>query len=188
MRAEASRDDGGRAEPMIENHQASVEADAAIRDLEVVHRMAGQPGLDEPLQVVAPETEDAAQGEGEVDLVEDLAALGKGSEDGPGIAELDLPPAVVEPCLAPGSHRLEGQERPRRDDRVPGRGHLEHPGPEYDPPGLPVQQRPQRFRGVGRLDGLDKGSHAAMGRRSLFTVGLFQRWQGSRCRARLGTR
>ena len=114
---------------MIKDHQAPVESDAAIRDLQVVHRMARETGLHEALQVVAPKTKDAAEGEGKVDLIQDLAALGQRAEDGPRIAELDLPCAVTASGLTPRTHGLEGLEGASGDDGVARGGDFEHSGP-----------------------------------------------------------
>ena len=124
---------------MIKDHQAPVESNSAIRDLQVVHGMTRETGLDEALQVVTPKTKDAAQGKRKVDLIENLAALGQRAQDGPGIAELDLPRAVIASGLAPGPHGLEGLEGASGDHRIASRGDLEHPCPKDDPSGFVMQ-------------------------------------------------
>jgi hypothetical protein len=107
-----------------------METDAAVRDFQILHRVPGEAGFDEAFQVVAPKSKDAAEGEREIDLVEDFAAFRQCPEDGPGIAKLNLPVAITASGLASRTHGLKGLKWPCGDDRVARRGDFEHRCPQ----------------------------------------------------------
>src|SRR6266446_5900360 len=80
----------GFAEAMVEDDEAVVKADDAIRQLEIVGGAAREFGFDEILEVVAPIAEAAAQRERKVRLLEQFVTRHETVEDVPRIAECDV--------------------------------------------------------------------------------------------------
>src|SRR5207253_7691714 len=78
------------AEEMIEDDEAAVKADVAIRQFEIVDRQARELRLNEILQIVAPVAKAAAQRERQIHLVEQFVAGHQAVEYLPGVAELNL--------------------------------------------------------------------------------------------------
>ena len=75
---------------MIENGKAVIKADAAVGQLEVVDGTTREFGFGEVFQVVAPETEAAAERKRQVNFVQNFKSRYERFEQMPRVAELKL--------------------------------------------------------------------------------------------------
>ena len=71
---EAGGDEPGFAEVMVEDGEAVVKANGAVRQFEVVHSVRAKAGFHKIFQVVTPIAKAAAEREGEVNLINDFVA------------------------------------------------------------------------------------------------------------------
>src|SRR5712671_537714 len=104
---------------MIEDDEAVVEADGAIRQFEIVDGAARELWFDKILQVVAPVAEAAAERERQIRFVEHLVTLHQTIKHVPRIAKRLMHSARIGEFAS----RTEGtkrQERPRHHEGVPG--------------------------------------------------------------------
>src|SRR3954471_8233911 len=120
---------------MVEHHEALIESDVAIGQLEIVDGRAGQSRLDEILQVVAPITKTTSQREWQINFVEQLVAGHEGLQQAPGIAELDLAAIGFGKQFAAGPQRSKPEERIGGDERVAGAVVLEQAGTQKNQAG-----------------------------------------------------
>src|SRR5262249_28468127 len=87
VRTQPRGNNPGFLQPMVEDDQAVVEADVAIRQLEIVDGSPGQFGFAKILQLVAPVAEAAAGREWQVEVIEQFVAGHEGIEHMPRIPE-----------------------------------------------------------------------------------------------------
>ena len=73
---------------MVEDDDAAIEANAAIRQFEIVDGVSGELRLDKIFEVVAPVAEAAAKRERHVQIIQQFVALHEHVEHMPWIAEL----------------------------------------------------------------------------------------------------
>jgi len=75
---------------MVENEETVVKTNGAIRQFQIIDGPARKFGFGEIFQVVAPETEAAAQRKRQVNFIQNFKSRHKRIEDMPGIPELDV--------------------------------------------------------------------------------------------------
>jgi hypothetical protein len=75
---------------MVEHHEAVIETNVAIGQLEIVDGMARQPRLDEVFQIIAPVTKATSKRKRKVNFIQQFAPRQKRVEDLPRITELDV--------------------------------------------------------------------------------------------------
>ena len=114
---ETGGDDADRAEVMVEDDEAVIEAHMAIGQFQVIHGAAVKFWLDETLQVVTPITKRATQRKRQVDFVQDFATGQERVENLPGVAELDIRHEArsMGPDFTARAEGTKGQKWPRRD-------------------------------------------------------------------------
>src|SRR5262249_47598308 len=81
--------DPGLSQPMIEHHDAVIDSQAEIRQLQIILRPARQPWFHEILQFVTPVSKAAPKRKWEIHVVHQLVAREQFIEHRPWIAKLD---------------------------------------------------------------------------------------------------
>src|SRR5439155_10093609 len=163
-------------EEMVEDDEAAVKADVALRQFEIVDRQARELRLNEILQIVAPVAKAAAQRERQIHLVEQFVAGHQAVEYLPGVAELNLQDrvrsaedrsasfgqgsrgamlrapwqrlAACEFGFTPRSKGAEGEEGSCRDERIPRLRRIKQRAPQKHHTRLALQLLHERLRRV----------------------------------------
>ena len=158
------------AELMIEHDEAVVKSDAALRQLEVIQGGQRQSWLDELFQLVTEVSEATTKRKGEVDLLEQLVAIGQALEQFPRVAKQRVLSGVSANDAA-RAERFEPKKRPGRNEAEPIRM-LHRTGAQQDGAERGVQPSGQRFRRVPRFNLLNerRGHRGAISALPLFVL------------------
>ena len=152
--AETGGDQPRLVDFVIEHDEAVVKSNAAFRQLEVVVGRQRQVRLDELFQLVAEVAEAAAEGKRQVDLLEQLVAVGQALEQFPRAAK-QRAAAGGRLDFAARAVRLKPQKRPRGDE-AEAFAVLHRAGAQQDRSRLGVKPSGERFRRMSRLNFLDQ--------------------------------